>query len=310
MIRVAMLASALLLPSAAVAEIRFSGDARLGILHDSAAAAATRIEKRFTLNLDGQTATEAGVVLGARVRLRSEAGAGGALSGGRVFARAGGVTVAAGNIDGAIEKMPGIYVDGIGLTGLGKHGIIFNVAETAERDRHGLWDSFSSTGNGAEGIEASGTVGPVAFHVSYSADGLRGVVGPRERLAAHLAVKAGQFTLALGGQSSNADAEDLLGATVTGRFGAFDVGVGYGLNGGGAVPQIGKVALTLGVNAGAWRFDGYVANQSLSNAVVTAPTTWGIAAGYDLGGSARIVGGVEGTTRGTIRADLGATFRF
>lgn len=305
-----VLATVVLFPCTALADVRPSGDARFGLRYDSGAAVTTRIEKRFTLNFDGTTRTDGGVTLGGRVRIRSEANAASGLSGARVFARFGGLTVGAGNFDGAIEKMPGILADGIGLTGLGKHGVIFNVAETAERDRHADWDTFSSTGNGAEGIELIGAVGDASFHVSYSSNGLRGLAGPRYRLAAHGAYNFGAVTLAIGGQSSDLDSEQKLGATLAGRFSGTDVAIGYAVNGGGTARRIDKVALTVGRGFGPWRLDGYVAHQGFSDAVVTTPTTWGLGGAYALGGGASIRGGVEGTTVGTVRADIGVTFNF
>jgi outer membrane protein OmpU len=324
-----LLASTALALSAGVAaaDVRLSGDARMGLQYNSANAVSTTIEKRFTLNIDGSTTTDGGVTLGARLRIRSDENTGSSTNGARVFARFGGLTVAAGNILGAIESMPNLYgpVTPLQMTGNGFHSMITNVDRGAGPGAIGTggvnqfgWDSYSSRGNAGtasgDGIEVIYTMGDFTFHASYSADSLRGVAGGGNvRAAAYGAYKFSGWTLAVGIQDSNVVAdeqEDILAATISGKVGNFDVGLGYAQNGKGA-NKVDKVALNVGVTLdNGLGLVAHVANQNFSGAGVTNPTTFGIGARYGLGGGAFISGGIQTTERGATRADLGLSFNF
>ena len=242
----------------AAAEVRFSGDARMGLNYNSGGTAVAgghtvRLEKRFTLNIDGRIETDGGVTLGARLRIRSDEvnagntagppGVATGLSGARVFASFAGLTVAAGNILGAIESMPNLYAPSVGLTGLGWHGIVTNVSAATEGDRHWAWDSFASRADGAEGIEVIYSMGAFALHASYSSDGLRNQLGTGQRTAVHGAYTFGGWTFAVGYQDAtihlapdidSVNADDKLVATVGGTVGNFNVALGYASNGAGA----------------------------------------------------------------------------
>jgi outer membrane protein OmpU len=333
----------------AAAEIKFSGDARMGLNYNSGGSAVpggntVRLEKRFTLNIDGSTTTDGGVTLGARIRIRSDEADGRNLtalpsipppfdliiapavttgvSGARVFASFGGLTVAAGNINGAWESMPNLSAPSVGLTGLGWHGLISNVSATTEGDRHFNWDSFSSRGNGAEGIELIYTLGDFTAHVSHSSFGLRNVIGDGQRTAIHVAYTFSGWTFAAGYQDGTIDGavgdarniEDKWGITVGGKIGNFGVSAGYGSNGAG-VNRINKFALSGNVTFDALTLTAYFAQQDVTP---TTPIpgftpkreTFGIGAIYSLGGGASLQAGLESTTHGTVRGDLGVSFRF
>jgi outer membrane protein OmpU len=329
----------------AAAEIKFSGNARMGLNYDSGGSAVpngntVRLEKRFTLDIDGSTTTDGGVTLGARIRIRSDEADGGnsgplpplppgfapavttGLSGARVFASFGGLTVAAGNINGAWESMPNLYAPSVGLTGLGWHGLISNVSESDEGDRHFDWDSFSSRGNGAEGVELIYTLGDFTAHVSHSSFGLRNVIGNGQRTAIHLAYTFSGWTFAAGYQDGTingavgdaANIEDKWGITVGGKIGNFGVSAGYGSNGAG-VNRINKFALSGNVTFDALTLTAYFAQQDVTPSVplpgfTPKRETFGIGAIYSLGGGASLQAGLESTTHGTVRGDLGVSFRF
>jgi outer membrane protein OmpU len=351
----------------AAAEVKFSGDARMGLNYNSGGSAVpngntVRLEKRFTLNIDGSTTTDGGVTLGARVRIRSDEADGGnkaplrslkeiidasplsaaekdflnglnlsdrfaspvttGVSGARVFASFAGLTVAAGNINGAWESMPNLYAPSVGLTGLGWHGLISNVSAATEGDRHFDWDSFSSRGNGAEGVEVIYTMGDFTAHVSHSSFGLRNVIGDGQRTAIHAAYTVSGWTFAAGYQDSTINGavgdarniEDKWGITVGGKIGNFGVSAGYAQNGTG-VNQINKFALSGNVNFDAWTFTAYFAQQDRTPTVAIPGftpkrETFGIGAIYSLGGGASLQAGLESTTHGTVRGDLGVSFRF
>jgi outer membrane protein OmpU len=310
--KVLLATSALVLTAGvAAAETSFSGDARMGLQYNSAGFAnannTVRLEKRFSFNIDGKTTTDGGVTLGARVRLRSDENAATLAAGARVYATYGGLTVAAGNILGAIESMPNLYSPSVGLTGLSWGGLVTNVSGLG----HGFfdWDAYSSNGNGAEGVEVIYTMSGFTLHASHSSDGLRGVAGNAQRTAIHGAYTWNGWTFALAYQDSTAaaDIEDKIVATIGGKIGDFSVGLGYGSNGSGA-NKIDKFALNGSATFGATTVNAYVANQNFSG--VTNPTTYGLGVSYALGGGARIVGGIESTSGGATRGDLGVAFNF
>ncbi|WP_159441459.1 porin [Gemmobacter megaterium] len=298
----------------AAAEVKFGGDARLGMNYDGSrvapAQSKTWLEKRVTINIDASTTADNGVTFGARVRLRSDEVAGTAVNGARVFVRAGGLTVAGGNILGAIESMPGVYAPSVGLTGLAWSGMVTNVT-----GRYFDWDAYSSRGNGAEGLEVIYTMGDFTGHVSYSSTKLVGVGGATvDTLSAYGAYKFSGWTVALGLADGDAvnDSSDKIVLTVGGKIGDFGVGFGAARNGKG-VSKVNKFAINGSYAMGATTISGYVASESghgAAAAVPAAKTTFGLGASYDLGGGASIVGGVERTNAKKARADLGVSFRF
>lgn len=318
----------------AAAEIKFSGDARFGLMYNSNAAVGdfnfgatgqtskTRLEKRMSVTIDGTTTADNGVTFGARLRIRSEersantAGLGGraTVNGARIYARSGGLEVAAGNIEGAIEFMPGVYAGSVGLTGLSWGGLVAHV------DRGGAftanqfdWDAYSSGGAGAEGIEVKYSMGDFKGHLSYSAASLNGAVGNAKRVAAYGAYTFSGWTVALGIQDSNVAAEDKVILTAGGKIGDFGVGLGVAQLGKGPKGVGGKITkyvLNGSYTMGATTVSAYVSNQNVLPVVNGSKSQYGIGVSYDMGGGARVVGGIERTTRKTTRADLGVAFSF
>lgn len=300
----------------AAAEVKFSGDARFGIQYNGGAApgvAKTRLEKRMTVNIDGSTTADNGVTFGARVRIRSDEGnrnaaaSNTAVNGARVYARAGGLTVAVGNILGAVESMPNLYGPSVGLTGLGWSGLVTNTSLNAF-----AWDAYDSRGNGAEGVEAIYTMGDFTGHVSYSSDKLAAAgAGVGKRLGAFGAYTFSGWTVALGLQDSNLAAEDKIILTASGKVGDFGIGFGAARNGSGGT-KVNKFAINGSYTMGATTVSGYVASESghVGVAVPASKTTYGIGAAYNMGGGARLVGGIERTTAKTTRADIGVAFSF
>ncbi len=306
---------------AAAAEVKIGGDARFGLQYNGAGWAngsKTALEKRMTINIDGTTTADNGVTFGARLRLRSNEGvrdgsgngglnANSSVAGARVFARAGGLTVAAGNILGAVESMPGLYGPSVGLTGLGWSGLVTNITGRAFD-----WDAFQSSGNGAEGIEVIYSMGDFTGHLSYSSTDLArvGNVGPStKRVGAYGSYKFSGWTVALGLQDSDAAAgiEDKVILTVGGKIGDFGVGFGAAQNGKGA-NKVNKFAINGSYTMGATTISGYVANESVLLGL--SKSSYGIGASYAMGGGASLVGVIERTTAKTTRADIGVSFSF
>lgn len=301
----------------AAADVKISGSARFGLQYNGANATETSLEKRMTLNIDGSTTADNGVTFGARVRVRSDEVAGTAVNGARVFARAGGLTVAAGNTLGAIESMPNLYGPSVGLTGLGWSGLVTNIdrAGATHSTDYFDWDAYSSRGNGAEGIEVIYSMGDFTGHVSYSSSKLNGGVAATKLLAAYGAYTFSGWTVALAVQDADAanDVKDKVVLTASGKIGDFGVGFGVAQNGKGPKGVAGKVtkyAINGSYTMGATTVSGYVATQNVLPVATGSKTSYGLGASYDMGGGARIVGGIERTTRKDTRADIGVAFNF
>ncbi|MGN0932206.1 porin, partial [Falsigemmobacter intermedius] len=316
----------------AAADVTFSGDARFGVNYNSAPDVAdtnwtarngdnnakTQLEKRYTLNIDASTTADNGVTFGVRQRIRGEEGgtAGprtSALNGTRLFARYQGFEVAVGNVLGAIETMPGMYSRGVSLTGLSWGGVVTKV------DRGALnvmdWDSYSSGGAGAEGIEVLYSAGDFKGHISYSSDSFNNGAynddnGTAERLAAYGSYNYNGWTMALGMNKSDSirdDLEDAIIASVDGKIQDFGIGFAAARLGKGA-DKMNKFVLNGSYTMGATTIGAYVSHQSelptaarvggtdaapVLNDRGVSKTAYGLGASYNLGGGASLVGGVE-----------------
>jgi len=278
----------------AYAEVSISGDARLGLQYDSSAAVETTLEKRMRVNIAASTETTSGLTFGARVRVRSDEGAGNmGFNGARVHMATNGVEVAVGNIYGAIDSMPNLYHSEVGLTGLGA-GDVGGLVGFA-------YDAYSSVGNGAEGVEVIYSSGALSAHVSYSDADLSGGASTAKRGAVHVAYTAGDWTIAAGTQQSSVAAEDLVAITAAGTMG--DYGIGFSAMDADAGRQI---TLNGSATMGAVGVSAFVSDSSAAGATDTA---YGMGLSYDLGG-ASVLAGVQRDTAGDTQADLGVSFSF
>ena len=273
----------------AYAEVSISGNARMGLqINDGDSS----FEKRMTVTMSGSGETTSGMTFGATMNLRANEGAAAVATGARVHVATGGVEVGMGNINGAIEYMPGVYSASAGLTGLGWGGVLANTAATGSWG----WDSYSSSGNGAEGVEVMYSAGAVSAHLSYSDTDLGSAA---DRTAAYVSYTMGDWTVAAGTQDSTDADEDKTLVTVGGKVGDFGVGFGWADNGGET-----KIALNGSATMGAVTVSAYVADEE---SATDQPMGLGVA--YDLGG-AKVVGGVARTAAGVTRADAGVSFSF
>jgi outer membrane protein OmpU len=258
----------------------------------AAADATTKIEKRMTVTMSGSVETTSGLTFGATMNLRANEGAAAVTTGARVHVATGGVEVGVGNINGAIEYMPGVYSASAGLTGLGWGGMATN---TAAKGAFG-WDAYSSSGNGAEGVEVMYSAGALSAHLSYSDTDL-GSAG--NRTAGYVAYTMGDWTVAAGMQDSSDNTEDKTVLTVGGKVGDFGVGIAYADNDGET-----KIALNGSATFGATTVSAYVANEESAS-----DNPMGLGVSHDLGG-ASLKGGVAKTASGQTRADVGVSFSF
>jgi outer membrane protein OmpU len=273
----------------AYAEVSLSGNARMGLQSNDGN---TTFEKRMTVTMSGSAETTSGLTLGASMNLRANEGGAAVTSGARVSLATGGVEVAVGNIYGAIDSMPGVYGASAGLTGLGWGGVLANTAANGSW----AWDSYSSSGNGSEGLEVIYSGGSVTAHLSYSDSDLGSAAN---RTAAYVSYAMGDWTVAAGMQDSADNDEDKTLVTVGGKVGDFGVGIGYADNGGET-----KLALNGSATFGATTVSAYVASEESA-----ANNPMGLGIKHDLGG-ASLVGGVARTAAGVNRADLGVSFSF
>lgn len=276
---------------AAAAEVTLSGSASFGINYNGTR---TTLLKRMTVQFDGAGESDSGIAYGAMLRIRSNEVSGTVASGARVFIGAGGLEVGAGNIWGAIDSMPNLYTASVGMAdrGLGWHGVVTNVGSS-----YWNWDSFSSSGNGNEGIEVMYSAGAFGAHLSHS-DGanISGTGGPR-RTAAYVSYAFGDWTVALGGQSSPGANKTVL--TVGGKLGNFNLALAAADNN-----TIRKYALSGSTTFGATTVNGFVAREDGLTA-----TLWGLGVSHDLGGVA-LSGGVGSDRAGRTNLQAGVGFSF
>ena len=287
-----LLATTALTMSAGVAyaEVSLSGSARMGLQYTEATGDTT-VDNRMTVTFSGSTETTSGLTLGATMNLRTNDGSDSAVSGARVSVAASGAEVAVGNIYGAIDSMPGLYISA-GLTGLGWTGV---AANTVAKGSFG-WDSYTSSDNGVNGVEVIYSSGGFTGHLSYSdAD----IGSSSNNTAAYVSYAMGDWTAAVAMQDSTTNTQDKTIVTVSGNVG--DFGVNFA-----AADNDGERKIVLGGSAtfGATKVNAFVADEETG-----ADTGFGLGLKHDLGG-ASLVGGVERTVAGVNRADLGVSFSF
>lgn len=272
-------------------------DAAIAAASGSAAVAAKdstiTFDNRIQLNIDGSVETSSGLTFGARTRIRINENETGAASAPRVYVKSGAVEVAMGNIYGALDSMTGMYDSEVGLTALSDAGVVLN---TVDAGRAWGYDGFSSQGKGANGVEVIYSAGAFTGHLSYSDSDMG---SNADRVAAYGAYTMNDWTVALGVQDSENNAEDKTVLTVGGKVGDFHVGFAAADNDG-----VQKIALNGSATFGATTVNGFVADDESGT-----DTAMGLGVSYDLGGAA-LVGGVERDATGHSMADMGVSFSF
>ncbi|MBV1896003.1 MAG: porin [Rhodobacteraceae bacterium] len=308
----------------AAADIRLSGGARFGIEYNGDnTSSKTMVHNRITINVDGTAEADNGLSFFARVRIRgNNTGDGTTKSSGVSAPRVGvtyeGFTVAAGNILGAIESMPGLYDGTVGLTGLDYSNLPTNAAGLGRFK----WDSFSSNGGGANGVEAIYSMGDFSGHISYSGDNVANAWNPTgltyERGAIFIAYSFGDWTAALAHQQSSQVGEEMTVVTVAGNFGDFGVGLAYSDNEGDNSAFRVNGSYTFGSGTTVTAFYTGVASGAVVPGTVTATTpagtgsaddAYGIGFTHSLGG-ATLAGGYSSRFDGENQADFGVRFNF
>lgn len=327
--------------SMAAAEVKISGYGRFGLDYNDANDRAvngrpsTTITSRLRLQFDMSTQTDGGVTLGARFRAQAESRdnvpGGAVFNGARFYASYGSFTLGVGNIIGAIEGMPGLYLEtnsaGIGIDGAGFHSLVTNVNATTNTDGviiagEGFfdWDAYSSDGVGANGMEVIYKSGAFAAHLSYSTD--NGAVAV-DRAALHVAYTFGDWTAALGVQDSDIIGQDKTVLTVAGKIGQFGVRFAaadndgikkYGIYGNMDIGTASNILLFVTSEDAA---DAGAIAQGRDNRDVTAGNdtggegeSYGIHYSYDLGGGASFEAGAVRSSNDQTQVQAGVFFKF
>lgn len=255
----------------AAADIKLSGYGRFGALYNDITDD-TDFVSRLRIQIDVSAETQTGIKFGARQRIQTEEGNFGAGSGVRFYMTTGGLTIAGGNILGAIEAMPGLYMNtkssGTGLEGNGFRSLVTNTVGAG----YWGWDAYQSGSTGAGTAAYDGS--PNGVEVIYSANGLTAHLSSSDNAdALALSYKFGDYTVAVAAQDSSTFGDKTV-VTFGGKLGAADFTLAYADNDG-----TDKWALKGGANVGAATYVyGFVSSEDLGEA-------YGLGVSHDLGGA-------------------------
>ncbi len=293
----------------------------------------TSITSRLRLQFDYSAETDGGVSFGARSRFQIESrdnqpNDGADMNGARFFVSYGGLTVAAGNILGAMEAMQGLYLEtrtaGAGIDGMGFTSIVGNMAGNAFD-----WDAYSSTGAGVNGVEAIYNADNWGVHFSYSqrndsvavtsiAPGTTTTFGAvtdgEENTAISAYVTFGDWTAALAynDESMSGGNNDLWVATIQGDLGFAGVRLAYAdMDNTGAIGgDSSKIGLygTFDIGA-ATSLVAFVTDED-SPGLPTDGTGYGIHVSHDLGGGVSLEAAIVETSTDVTQAQAGVYFSF
>ena len=342
----------------AAADITVGGNARFGVGYSSGAEnglagtggypsngndravngrSKTDIISRFRLQFDATSETDGGVTIGGRVRAEADnniyggqvAAANAAFrsnaevmqwSTPRLFATYGGFTLGVGNINGALESVPGLYLETrSGGTGLDGSQYVANVANV--NNNYFNWDYYDSDGNvSSNGVEAIYNLGGFGTHLSYSVS--NGAVA-QELIAVNASYKYNNFTVAAAVQRSDFAWADKEVLTIKGDFGMFGARLAYANNEG-----IDKIMLAGSYDLGAaTKLVGWVAKEGAVSAADVARsrqdnrdgvvgsnaqegTSFGIHLAHDLGGGVSLETGYQRGSNKNDQFQAGVAFSF
>jgi outer membrane protein OmpU len=283
----------------AVADVKVSGYARFGAVYNDSAAAgtdSTNTASRLRLQFSASTETDGGLTLGMSQRFQAEenkANAGG--NGVRFTATTGGLTIAVGNIGGAVEFAPGLYMStksaGVGLEGNAWGNLATN---TASNGGAFGWTAYNSGGAGAQdGVEVLYSMNGMGLHV-HSTDTSYGIGAN---------YKFGDITAAVAYEEFD-NGNTYTFASVGGKVGAGNVVLS------GAETEIGGVSAQKIVLQGGYNMNdaayvyGFVATED------NVDEAFGAGVSYALGGGASVEAGWEHTVAGANLVSAGIFFSF
>jgi outer membrane protein OmpU len=287
----------------AAAEVNFSGYARSGFLWTDASGDVT-VRSRLRIQADMSTETDSGITLKARQRFQTEENATGNGGNGMRFSIiTGGLTINLGNINGAIESAPNLYLGtksgGIGLEGNAWGNIATN---TALGDW--VWTAYSSGGAGAtDGIELVYSMNGITFHVhsnNHNAATASTGFGINGSFSG--------YTVGVAYESDDLD-NSLTYATIGGSFGDVNVALNYAKAEAGAAEAT-KMVLqgNTKVGAGTTLF-AYIAQEDLVGGA-DIDNSYGLSISHNLGGGASLEAGYEDRRGAGATLSAGVFFSF
>lgn len=328
-----LLATTILVGTAgfAAAEVTLSGDARMGIAKaDTAGDANFTSRARVSFGLSGES--DSGLSFGASFRADNASSAESGTAGSAYISGAFG-KLSMGDVDGAAAAAVG-QVDGVGLTGLGDGNELTYIAGggfdnddlldadidvSFTNDPSALYEfstgavtvyaSVTNPGYEADGDDDTSVTLPVdgiayAIGAVYSTDTYKAAIGYEN------------LTVTIDGDDYSAT-QTVIGGDAT--FGAVTVKARYGVASGddeAADRGVTQYALSATYAADAMSATIYTRNVSADDASILDVQTMGLGASYDLGGGAKVVGGVarisdnnDDDASGTVY-DLGVSFSF
>lgn len=289
--------------------MNLSGYARFGAVYNDSAAAgidSTNTASRLRLQFDASTETDGGLTLAIRSRMQAEerrsldggttaTGGAGGFNAARFSASAGGLTINVGNINGAIESAPGLYMStksaGVGLEGNAWGNLATN---TASNGGEFGWTAYSSGGNGAtDGVEAVYSMNGIGLHV-HSTDTSYGIGAN---------YKFGDITAAVAYEEFDND-NTYLFVSVGGKVGAGNVVLS------GAETEIGGVSAQKIVLQGGYNVNDAVYAYGFIATEDNVDEAFGAGVSYALGGGASVEAGWEQTVAGVNLVSAGIFFSF
>lgn len=287
------------------ADINIGGSGRIGLVYNDDAASLNgdvRLERRMTINIDGSGSTDGGLEFGGRIRIRSDEGAGTALSGSNVWIGTDTWRLTTGNTSGAVATRVNLYGGWVGLTGNDFNHSLTNIGENK-------WNvaEFSSRGNGSEVVRLDFTVGDFAASLSTT-DNATKIGGATAAGNNEIAVSYnfGDWTVGAG-YEDDAGGNDYAVIALDGSIGDFGVGIGYA-----TADNIGsKVRVYGSYNFGDTSVTVFIANADIdpTGTAISDDTVGGIGFTHSLGGAV-LAGGIETAHDGNTHADLGIRFGF
>jgi outer membrane protein OmpU len=274
-----------------IAALTASQAAAAGAAGSAAKKSKNDVYNRITFNIDGSVVTDTGVEFFGKVRIRGGnkgdvATVASTISAPRVGVNVGSLTVAVGNINGAVDSTAGIYAGTVGLTGLGYSNLVV-----------GGFDGFSSGGGGSNGVEVIYSMNGLGMHLSHSK------LAAGDRTAVALTYAFGDWSVGLAHQSADLVVEEFTMVRVDGKIGDLTLGAAFGDNDVSIGDQF-RVNAGFSVGAGT-DITVYVKDTDL----VGAETAFGVGFTHSLGG-ATLAGGVAENAKGNTVADLGVRFNF
>ena len=278
----------------AAAEVSLSGLARFGYVSTETAAGDTTsgTASRARVQFDASTTTDGGIGLNVRQRYQTEENSTNTMNAARFGLTYGGLSINMGNINGAVESAPGVYM-GTNSGGVGLEGNLWSNVALNNAGGSWNWTAYSSGGTGAQnGVEAIFSMNGLKVHVSntdtstayganYSMSNIT-LAAAREEVTSG-ANKGYQITFASAGVS-------LSNASVTASWGSQD----------GTTKTV--LAATYDMSD-ALNVHGHFGSED-------AGSSYGIGVNYGLGGGAFIDAGYDSNAAGDNRMSAGLQFFF